>query len=397
MCTHIRAEAVDGATQIVACESTAVAVGRSSSSRPQVSDQGVGLNTHRSILLLALACLGLGACSDDDAAPPPAGDPFAAVDQAAQAAYRSQGIDGMGLAIYDRNGVKVFERMYGDFTAAKRVPIASASKLVSGVVLFRLIDQGFLSLDSTTAQVLGWSGDKGTITLRHLLSFTSGLPPENDCTYRDSTTLAACVAEISQMELHGLPGTRFEYGSTHLHVAARMAEVVTGDPWNEIFTAQVRDPLGLPADLVYYANPLAGTGTDNPLPAGGLIVSMQEYERLLHFVFDKGRWQGSALLRPEIFDVQRIQPYPNAAIVTTPASSVDAGVRYGLTAWLECSTPATGCAAISSPGAFGFNPWLDRDVGYYAILGMRIPNNRVGFVVDLKLQLKPLIAEALAQ
>jgi serine-type D-Ala-D-Ala carboxypeptidase/endopeptidase len=71
-------------------------------------------------------------------------------------------------------------------------------------------------------------------------------------------------------------------------------------------------------------------------------------------------------------------------------------VRYGLAAWLECSTPATGCEVISSPGAFGFNPWLDREAGYYAILGMRIPNDRVGFVVGLKTQLKPLIADALA-
>ncbi|WP_129648159.1 serine hydrolase domain-containing protein [Peristeroidobacter agariperforans] len=350
------------------------------------------------LLLPALACLGLNACGDDDASPtPPADDPFVAIDRAAEAAYRTQGIEGMGLAIYNRDGEKVFERMYGNFSATQRVPIASASKLVSGVVLFRLIDQGFLSLDSTTAQVLGWSGEKGTITLRHLLSFTSGLPPENFCTYRETHTLAECVGEISQMELLGLPGTRFEYGSTHLHVAARMAEVVTGDSWNEIFAAQVRDPLGMPADIVYYANPVAATGTNNPLPAGGLIVSMQEYERLLHFVFNKGQWQGAPLLRPEIFDVQRVQPYANAAIVTTPASSVGTQVRYGLTAWLECSTPTTGCSAISSPGAFGFNPWLDRDVGYYAILGMQVPNDRVGFVVDLKQQLKPLIAEALAR
>lgn len=347
----------------------------------------------------ALACLGLSACGGDDDGPsaPPVDDRFAAIDQAAEAAYRSQDIDGMGLAIYNRNGEKVFERMYGDFAATKRVPIASASKLVSGVVLFRLIDQGFLSLDSTTAEVLGWSGENGAITLRHLLSFTSGLPPENFCTYRDATTLAECVNEISQMDLLGPPGTRFDYGSTHLHVAARMAEVATGESWNEIFAAQLRDPLGLPADIVYYANPVAATGTDNPLPAGGLVVSMQEYERLLHFVFDKGQWQGTALLGPEIFDVQRVQPYPNAVIGTTPGSSVGTQVRYGLTAWLECSTPATGCAAISSPGAFGFNPWLDREVGYYAILGMRVSNDQVGFAVQLKQQIKPLIAEALAQ
>jgi len=40
--------------------------------------------------------------------------------------------------------------MLGGFSADQRVAIASASKLVSGVVIFRLIEQDYLSLDSTT-------------------------------------------------------------------------------------------------------------------------------------------------------------------------------------------------------------------------------------------------------
>ena len=112
------------------------------------------------------------------------------------------------------------------------------------------------------------------------------------------------------------PGTRFDYGSVHLEVAGRMAEVVTGKSWNELFAQAIRDPLGLPADIVYYANPLKATGTDNPLLAGA----------------------------------QTVTPYPDATIGKSPGGDL----RYGLTAWLECSTPQTGCAVISSPGAFGF-------------------------------------------
>ena len=47
--------------------------------------------------------------------------------------------------------------------------------------------------------------------------------------------------------------------------------------------------------------------------------------------------------------------------------------RYGLAVWLECATPtafASGCNSQSSPGAFGFTPWFDRDAGYYAMIGM---------------------------
>lgn len=357
-------------------------------------------------LLLSLAFLSLGACGGDGNASAnptnPAGDapnPFAAVDAAARAAFEAQSIAGMGLAIYTADGTKVFEQMYGSFSPDRRVAIASASKLVSGVTIFRLIDQGFLTLDSTTGQVLGWTGPNGEITLRHLLSFTSGLPPENRCTYQQEVTLADCVELISESTMDAAPGTRFDYGSTHLAVAGRMAEVATGREWNALFGDLIRDTLGMPSDIVYYTNALQASGTINPLLAGGLRVSMNEYEHLLHFVYDKGVWQGQVVLAPAIFDTQTIAPYPNAEVGQSPTDNTP-DVRYGLTAWLECATPATGCATISSPGVFGFTPWLDRDAGYYAVLGMeniRNPNTTDNFAVILEQQLKPLIVDALAR
>jgi CubicO group peptidase (beta-lactamase class C family) len=343
---------------------------------------------------IASALLALAGCGDGSDDLPVTNDAFDAVDSAARAAFESEGIAGMGLAIYNRSGVEVFEQMYGTFSPDARVPIASASKLVSGAVLFRLIDAGYLTLDSTTAQVLGWTGDQGEINLRELLSFTSGLPPENRCTYDSTVSLSDCVSAIGQVGLDAAPGTRFDYGSVHLDVAGRMAEVAVGEAWNELFAVQLRAPLGLPNDIVYYANPLESTGTDNPLLAGGLQMSMHEYEHVLHFVFDKGVWEGAPLLAPDIFDTQTIDPYPNAVIGNTPGGDL----RYGLTAWLDCSTPDTGCSVISSPGAFGFTPWLDRDTGYYAILGMLDRDNyKTHFGARLETQLAPLITQAFAQ
>jgi CubicO group peptidase (beta-lactamase class C family) len=160
-------------------------------------------------LLLSSAILLLAACGSDDGSPsePPVPTAFAEVDDAARAAYATHQVP-MGLAVFDHEGNKVFERMYGDFSADRRVPIASASKLVSGVTIFRLIDAGYLSLDSTTGGLLGWTGTKGEITLRHLLSFTSGLEPEHPCTYQPEIALADCVEQIRQPELLGPPGSR---------------------------------------------------------------------------------------------------------------------------------------------------------------------------------------------
>jgi CubicO group peptidase (beta-lactamase class C family) len=177
-----------------------------------------------------------------------------------------------------------------------------------------------------------------------------------------------------------------------------MAEVATGRPWHDIFHQQIRVPLGLPAGFAYYSRPRQADDLQpiNPLLAGGMRASMNEYERVLHFVLDKGSWQGAQLLSPAIFDTQTIAPYPQATIGTTPAF-VD--VRYGLTAWLECDTPATGCSTISSPGAFGFTPWIDRASGYYAIIGMEIDDYRGerGAGTSVQRTLKPLIEQAIAR
>lgn len=344
--------------------------------------------------MLLAAC---GGGDDDDPPPPAIPDAFAEVDSAARMAYAEHGVP-MGLAVYKADGTKLFERMYGDFAADRRVAIASASKLVSGVTMFRLIGQGYLSLDSSTGQVLGWTGTKGEITLRHLLSFTSGLEPENACTYQPAIDLADCVDEIAQTDLVAPPGTRFDYGSTHLHVAARMAEVAVGADWNDIYEQQLRQPLQLAAEFTYYATPRQASGLNpiNPLIAGGMRASMNDYANVLRFVYDKGVWQGSRLTAPEIFDAQTIAPFPNATIGNTP-SALDG--RYGLTAWLECDTPATGCATISSPGVFGFTPWLDRNAGYYAVLGMELDDVRADRGLGPRIQrtLKPLIAEAMTE
>ena len=64
----------------------------------------------------------------------------------------------------------------------------------------------------------------------------------------------------------------------------------------------------------------------------------------------------------------------------------------------KCAPPATNCAVLSSPGAFGFTPWFDRDGGYYAILGMEVTESQSGvvaFAVNLAQELKPLIRTAL--
>jgi CubicO group peptidase (beta-lactamase class C family) len=299
------------------------------------------------------------------------------------------------VSVYNANNVRVYERSYGGFSPTSTIAVASASKLIAGTLLLDLVARGELALDRTTSSVLGWTGTRGTITLQHLLSFTSGLTPEAGCTLNPLITLAACVNEIASSTLVAAPGVRFDYGSTHLHVAARMAEVVTGKSWNTLYRERLADPLGIDASSRFFALPNAALGANNPLAAGGLRISARDYARLLAVVFHKGRTLGVAVGTTALFDAQAREPYPTVTVGASPGAAF--GFRYGLSAWLQCSTPATGCAVISSPGAFGFTPWIDRQTGYYATIALEESiGSGATFGTTLALLIEPAIRSALS-
>ena len=101
---------------------------------------------------------------------------------------------------------------------------------------------------------------------------------------------------------------------------------------------------------------------------------------ILALDFNRGVHQGNTLIGDALFTAQATEPYPNAVIGNSPFVNAGLNFHYGLAAWLECPPPATNCAVLSSPGAFGFTPWFDRDGGYYAILGMEVTESQSGVV-----------------
>lgn len=333
-----------------------------------------------------------------DSAPEAKPDAWVAVDTLLTEKFANANkadLPGMGFVVYDANDKKVFEKMYGDFAPDRTVSIASASKLVSGLVVFDTIAKGLLTLDSTTGQILGWTGPKATISMRHLLSFTSGMKAENTCASSPGITLADCVDTISGVAPVASPGTRFDYGSTHLHVAARMVEVATGKTWNTVFREVLGDPLGLPTEVTYYTAPRKKLGTTNPLVAGGLRASMNDYALLLATNFHRGKTAKLSLGNDGLFAEQAKEPFA-VTIGDSPMAKLSYPYRYGFTSWLECATPNTGCDVLGSAGAFGFSPWYDRKAGYYAILAMEMTGGtRYSFPIEQELQ--PLVRAALGR
>ncbi|MEU7038224.1 serine hydrolase domain-containing protein [Streptomyces sp. NPDC046237] len=133
--------------------------------------------------------------------------------------------------------------------------IASVAKAFSGAVALRLVDRNKLRLDDTIGEILpalpaAWH----QVTLRQLLSHTSGLPDfstapafieilQEDPRHRfDSRRLLDFVADVG---LLFPPGSRYEYSNSDNIAVALMAEAVTGQRYERLLDQLVYRPLDL--------------------------------------------------------------------------------------------------------------------------------------------------------
>lgn len=311
---------------------------------------------------------------------------------------------GLAVEIATPSGV-VYSHSVGGFTNTKRVLIASASKWVSATILLRLVDQGQISLDEMMSGVLKdgsgnpWSGNMGKITLRRLLSFTSGISGDVPLSDMPGISLAEAVNRIyaDQSASASEPGSYFYYGSTHLRIAARYAEVKTGKTWKQIYDEQIRIPLGW-SSLSSYTHI-----ESNPNIAGGLMATGIEYMRFMMLQLNKGMYGNLRMLSEGLVDEQRKDQYLLGTYIeySPYMENFGLGYHYGFGNWRECDSPEVpdACDAnlrISSTGAFGWAPWIDINNGYAAIIMTKqTVENRIGPSEDLKAILAGMIPEIL--
>ena len=279
------------------------------------------------------------------------------------------------VTVWNKDGAVAFDHALGTNEPGKIIPVASASKWIAAATILTLVDAGKLSLASTTGDILGWKGEKGTITLQHLLSLRSGLSTKQKCLVDATTSLESCVNNVAQSELVTPPGARFEYGSVHLSVAARMAEKATGLSWNQVYQKYLGAPLLFSFSSRFYNNSIAKTGAVNPSIGGGLVISAVDYEKFLRFLFHRGMFNGKRVLSEESVRNLEMDNTSQATLPRLPArfpGDTFAQWHYNLGNWRECASPqsCSGEQIFSSVGAFGFFPWIDRKNGVYALINM---------------------------
>ena len=128
--------------------------------------------------------------------------------------------------------------------------LGSISKPVAVTALMRLYDQGAFRLEDPVARFLSkFAGEgRGEVTLKHVLTHLSGLPDQlrrNAELRRSHAPLSQFAEEAQRTPLGFVPGSRYEYSSMGILLAARVAEVISGMDICTLVQRSVFEPLGM--------------------------------------------------------------------------------------------------------------------------------------------------------
>ncbi|MGE0041964.1 MAG: serine hydrolase domain-containing protein [Vicinamibacterales bacterium] len=182
---------------------------------------------------------------------------FERVRALARAALASTGAPGLSVAI-GGEGVVQWAEGFGLADVEQQVPvtpdtvfrIASISKPITATAVMQLVERGRVSLDDPIRKWVPAFPAKGeqTITIRHLLTHTSGIRHYKDGEFNQVSAFGSvdeAIAIFKDDPLLFAPGTRYSYSTYGYNLLAGVVERASG----LTFEAYVRDRVWAPAGM----------------------------------------------------------------------------------------------------------------------------------------------------
>jgi CubicO group peptidase (beta-lactamase class C family) len=185
------------------------------------------------------------------------------IDHIVEKALQDTRVASASVAIV-KDGQLVFARAYGNArlkpklkaTPEMAYAIGSISKQFTAAALLLLAEEGKLSLDDHVSRFLPEVPHGAEITIRQLLSHTSGYPdfwPQDYVmkSMQRSIDPKQIVKDWAGKPLDFAPGTRWEYSNTNFVIAGLVAEKVSGVPLFQFLSQRVFTPLGMKSVFDY--------------------------------------------------------------------------------------------------------------------------------------------------
>lgn len=332
---------------------------------------------------------------------------------------RPIGVVGSGArALIDGDGSPLADQARVAADPETRYDLASVTKLFTAVCVLKLAERRVLDLDVPVAEALPefLGGSRRVVTLRHLLTHTSGLPADwggwrdyiigerTDGAHWDAPPRRRVLEAILSTPLVREPGTGFEYSCLGYITAMAYVETVTGRRWDAVLSENVLAPLGL-NDVSFGAAPTQSAPTEwQPELGRGLVTGVVHDEK----AFALGGVAGNAGLFATAQDLLRFglaigptEPGASESLIlgqdafaafwedalpaliaggewdetTTPDFGHGLGPRIGQAAWMTDACPA----GRGHPGFTGTSLMIDHDRSLViALLTNRVHPSRMG-------------------
>jgi CubicO group peptidase (beta-lactamase class C family) len=145
-----------------------------------------------------------------------------------------------------RDGGESYVAAYGEAKKDSRFLLASITKPMSAAGVMWLVERGKIGLDDRAQKYLPELN--GAITVRQLLTHTSGLPdmlPDNTLLRQRHAPLAEYTRLGLKTPLLFAPGEKWSYSSTGILLATEIAQRVDGRPIAKLLAEEIYRPLGM--------------------------------------------------------------------------------------------------------------------------------------------------------
>ena len=183
------------------------------------------------------------------------------IDSIARKILETTGVPSASLAVV-RDGQIVYAQAYGDarldpkMPAATQMPysIGSISKQFTATAILMLQEQGKLSLDDKVGKWLPDLTRASEITLRQVLSMTSGYQDYAPQDYmipewEKAISTQQILDRWARIPLDFEPGTRWQYSNTNYVIAGVIIEKITGQPLFSFVRDRILAPLNIGSAL----------------------------------------------------------------------------------------------------------------------------------------------------
>ena len=325
-----------------------------------------------SIVTVLVASCGVGRSTAEDPVPPDRIDEaidaregvflnvtFDQIDQRLDDRVAAMGLPGAALVVESVAGDDHLH-LVGDVGLDDRVPLAESSMWSTAAVLLTLVDDATLTLDEPIGRILNeMTGRHGDITVRQLLSHTSGLPHQVDCA---EPTPVSCDAAVAAAPLVADPGEAFSVTDLDAHVAARVAETATGRPWAELFAQRIADPTGMTATTY------ADASTTGGLVAVDGLTTPNDFGRFLAVIRDGGRSDGASVLTEASIRTMLLDQTAKLDTHAEPWVAETGVPTYGLGVWRDRLRGDDAASVVSAPNRYGFYPFVDAAQGAWGVV-----------------------------